>query len=210
MAKLWLFLFNMKVRLDGKVIDSAKPQLILSNHLSYLDVPIILACYPSLFVTSVEVRETPVLGFFCALSQCIFVERRKKSQLPEEIAKLKQVFAQGFRLGLFPEGTSSNGSSVLAFRKSLLAAADQEISILPLCINYRSIDGVPISQKNRDTVCWYGTMDFLPHFIKLLQTKEICVDLMHAEMLQTEPGVDRKQIADQAYAAITNLHLCTT
>lgn len=212
-AKLWVFIFNIHIECKASVrnVQEKETFLILSNHLSYMDIPIIFSHFPCLFVTSVEVKQTPFLGHFCRAAACFFVERRKRAQIKDEVAKLRQVLTSGISLGLFPEGTSTNGASVLPFRKSLLeSVVGTEIKLLPLCLNYKRIDGVPLSKLNRDRVCWYGDMAFLPHFLGLLASKRIDVELACAPAFYTQEGMDRKVITEKAYSAIAALHACTS
>jgi 1-acyl-sn-glycerol-3-phosphate acyltransferase len=207
LARLWNYVLNIHIdtRLNG--INPAHRYLILANHLSYLDIPIILENIPSLFVTSVEIRDTPGLGLFCRLSACLFVERRRKAQLPADVAMIKQALADGFNVGIFPEGTSSNGEHVLAFRKSLIqAAVGSDVQILPLSIRYERIDGRPVAKQNRDTVCWYGDMSFLPHFTRVLMSQRIDVSLRSGEQFSASLDLDRKALADRAYSEISGLY----
>ena len=98
--------------------------MCVSNHLGYLDVLVLSARQPTVFVTSKEIEATPVLGDICAMAGCCFVERRSRRAAAGDRDMLSHVLRH-HSLHLFPEGTSSNGESVLPFRSSLLAAAEQ-------------------------------------------------------------------------------------
>ncbi len=102
------------------------------------------------------------------------MERRHKLKLGSEIGELSRALDWGINVCVFPEATSTNGESVLPFKKPLFqASVIAEVPILPITINYDSIDGKNVTTENRDTVCWYGDMDFLPHLWNLCGKKKI-------------------------------------
>lgn len=94
------------------------------------------------------------------------MERRNPKLIKLEIAKMSELIEQGFNIVLFPpEGTSTNGSKVLPFRSSLLASVSKSggVEVVPACIKYETINNEKFSEKNCDSVCWYGDMSFAPH-----------------------------------------------
>ncbi len=142
--------------------------LLAGNHLSYLDVLVISSQVPGCFVTSVEIKETPGLGQICQVAGCLFVERRNKHNITLEIKEICEGLSSGLNVIIFPEATSTNGEQVLRFRKPLfLAAVLSERPCLPVALSYRAIQNDPVTVENRDLICWYGDMDFLPHLWKL-------------------------------------------
>ncbi len=153
---------------------SKKNYYIVSNHLSYLDVLILNSRLPSCFVTSQEIRETPGLGLISLLAGCVFVERRNKLKIRNEVSEITQVLKNGLNVFVFPEATSTNGERVLPFKKSLFQASiNGETSILPVTLNYLSIDNAPVNLSNRDSLFWYGDMEFLSHLLNVCENKNI-------------------------------------
>jgi len=158
--------------------------LMVSNHLSYLDILILTSCVPSSFVTSVETQTNPLLGPICKAGGSLFVERRKKFTLKKEIEMIKDVLMDGIRVCIFPEATSSNGEQVLPFKKALLESALRaEKTILPVCIQYKKINNQKITNENRDSVYYYGNMSFLPHMLRLVKVRSLEVNLCILEPL---------------------------
>lgn len=156
--------------------------LIVSNHLSYLDILIIAAKIPTAFVTSTDIKNTPFLGQIVTLAGCLFVNRKNKENIKNEIKELREALNYGINVVVFPEATSTNGDEVLRFRHPLFEASIATSSpILPLTINYKRISKVPVNLNNRDIVCWYGDMGFFSHFLKVLEQKEILVELNISE-----------------------------
>lgn len=183
--------------------------LIVSNHLSYLDVIILASGIPTAFVTSKEIKETPFLGEIVKLAGCLFVDRKNRCNLRGEISELREGLLNGLNVTVFPEATSTNGDEVLRFRRPLFEAArESQKAILPLTINYRSISQESVSASNRDIVCWYGTMDFFPHFLKLLEQSEVSVEVSVGRAIPSstdalELAIKSHQVVSHSY---TSLH----
>jgi len=150
--------------------------LIVANHLSYIDILILSRLFPCCFVTSMEIRQTPFLGHITALAGCVFVERRTRRFLTRETREISTALKSGLNVIVFPEGTSSNGDTVLRFRQPLLqASVDSGKDILPVCIAYEAINHIRITPQNRDRVFWYGDMTFFKHFANLSHIRHIQV-----------------------------------
>ncbi len=182
--------------------------LVLSNHMSYLDVICLSSVYSGFFITSVEIRETPVLGLICDLCGCLFTERRAslrtRERMDHEISEIEAVLKDGFSLTLFPEGTSSNGEKLLPFKTSLLEGAFRtKSSVRPVVLKYEEIKGKKFSPENRDVVCWYGKMGFTSHFLKLCDSQKIKATLYPLEILDPKNFLDRKQLGAQAHIAMS-------
>ncbi len=172
---------------------------IVSNHLSYLDILILSSNLPSVFVTSREVENTFLLGTACRFGGSIFVDRRDRNRISEDSQQLRRVMGEGFNLVVYPEGTTSDGASVGQLKSSLFSAPIASgTPILPLCIKYKTINGEPFSDKNRDTVCWYGDMSFAPHFVGLSQIRRAEVELVFLQPIEVTPESDRRQVARRA------------
>lgn len=198
-SKICLKLLNIKVNRQGAGGEVTQ-RLIVANHLSYLDVLVLFSHYPSLFVTSVEIRETPILGRICRLAGCFFVERRKEkrndSTKNDELHLMKVKLTQGNNIFLFPEGTSSDGSQVLPFKNTFFQLAiDTETQVRPICIKYTG--------PNAHVSPWYGDMTFLDHLIKVCCQKEIQVELI---VLPEITGDDRMQLASETHKVISEAY----
>ena len=72
----------------GEALSVDQPHLIVSNHLSYLDILVIASKLPTAFVTSREIEKTPFLGPLCRIGGCLFVERRSREFLNQEIGEI--------------------------------------------------------------------------------------------------------------------------
>lgn len=192
---------GLAVSVEGRKPTGA--HMVVANHVSYLDAVVLAAHLPGCFVTSVEVQQTPGLGLICELGGCLFVERRRKDTLYGEMRQAAEALRQGVNLIVFPEATSTDGSAVRAFKPGLFRAAlAAERPILPAAVSYVSIDGEPVSRRNRDTVMWYGDMTFLPHLWALAGKRKVVVRVALRETLSEAPGAGARELAHLSRASI--------
>lgn len=199
---LALKIFNIKVTYKN-MPDKNKSYLIVANHQGYLDIFYMVCAIPSLFVTSVEMRETPGLGLVTEMGGCLYVERRSRENILKEIKEIENVLAQGFNVVIYPEGTSTNGEKILPFKKSLLTACTSvEANILPVVMNYKKINGEPMSKKYTDWVCWYGDMTFIESIWKATQMESCEVEIEFLEEVHVSVDSDRRKIAALAQSQI--------
>src|SRR5688572_24588781 len=122
MHRLFLRLFRVRVIVQGTPPVHA-PLLVLANHVSWLDIPVLGSLRPMSFVAKSEVATWPVVGLFARLQRCVFIERARKSHTTHVNAEVARRLAGGDVIVLFPEGTTSDGNRMLPFRTSLVGAA---------------------------------------------------------------------------------------
>lgn len=195
--------FGLKVIVNNpeklQVLDSEN-HLIVSNHVSYTDILIMASCHPFVFITSTDMAASPFLGDITRLGGSLFTNRKKFTSLPDEINIFSSALKQGFNLVLFPEGTSTNGETIKDFRKSLFQTSiNAQKPLLPICIKYKTLDGKLIeTQDQRDIVCWYGDMSFLPHFAKLLK-HQVEIDITVLDPIPFDPAVNRQHLCETVH-----------
>ena len=161
--------------------DIPKSGLLISNHLSYLDVLAISAVTPAVFVSKAEVRRWPLFGWFAAIAGTVFVERERRTHVGEVNREIETALAAGALVVIFAEGTSTNGETILPFRTSLLepaARGGHEISVGWL--HYELADG-----DARNEVCYWGDHSFFPHLLNLLGRKTVRATLRFAKFQRT-------------------------
>ncbi|NUM88063.1 MAG: 1-acyl-sn-glycerol-3-phosphate acyltransferase [Bdellovibrionales bacterium] len=177
--------------------------MILSNHMSWLDGLLMSSLAPTCFVTSHEMRETPVLGLITELAGCLYVERRSKDNIHREIHEITEALRDGFHVTIFPEATSTDGSSVRPFKRPLLTAAcDAGRDVLPMVIQYEEIDGSPVTSRNRDLLCWYGSMSFAPHYWAVMGCRKIRIRVKILPEISVNGNSTRDTIVETAEAAV--------
>ena len=186
------------------LFSNGKRYFMVCNHMSYMDILFLSAGEPAVFVTSIEMKETPFLGECSAFGGSYFVERRDRSRIPQEIKDLAQLLQDGFNVFVFPEATSHDGLSLLPFKKAMFTAAIAAgADVLPVCLRYEEVNGEPFSKKNNNFLCWYGKMPFVPHFLKMISLKSAKVTVEYLEPISAKEFPDRAQLSDRAYQQIS-------
>jgi 1-acyl-sn-glycerol-3-phosphate acyltransferase len=175
--------------------------MIVSNHLSYLDILAYSAVAPCVFVAKQEVAGWPILGLFARMAGTIFVDRKRRMEAGETNLAIANALRQGAVIVLFPEGTSSAGHSVLPFHSSLFESPAQlNSTISPASIQYELSDG-SVSEE----VCYWGEMTLAPHLLKLLRKPTVRTRIAFGQL---DPGLrpcSRKQIAGILHHAVLRL-----
>lgn len=193
-------LLGVELTVRGK--PPTTPTLLVSNHLSYLDVPIYAGLTGNAFVSKSEVAAWPVIGWLARSMGTLFLDRSRKREIPDVIEKIRASFREGQGIVIFPEGTSTDGSEVLPFYPSLLApAAAVRQPVAYSSIHYRTPPGSPPASRS---VCWWGDMEFLGHFLALLRLPAVeCTVSFGSESLEDS---DRKRLAERLHRAVRELH----
>jgi 1-acyl-sn-glycerol-3-phosphate acyltransferase len=192
-------LLGVRVRVIGTRAVAPK-LLIVANHVSWLDISVLVALAPVVFVAKHEVAAWPLFGLLAKLNRSVFVARERRSKTAEVNREIAVRLAEGDPVVLFAEGTSSDGNRVLPFRSSLIAPAQaahgaDALAVQPLSIAYVGLDGVPMGRQHRPRVAWYGAMDLLPHLAEVIRRGAIDVVVTWGEPMQIEPAGDRKAVA---------------
>ena len=200
-CKILCWVLGVKSDIDKK--NHEYPCLIVSNHLSYLDILIISSNYNCSFVGSVDqVKQDLFFGYIAKISGCIFVDRKDKRKIKSEMINISEKLEK-VSVCIFPEATTSNGENVLKFNSSFFQVClNNQKNINLLTLNYKAIDNKAISNENRDYVFYYGKHIFLEHFLKFLKLKKIKVDI--TDRLISSNISDRKELADLSYKIIKN------
>jgi 1-acyl-sn-glycerol-3-phosphate acyltransferase len=191
-----LRLLRFEVRVSGP--PPRAPYLLVSNHLSYLDVIVLASRLPARFVAKKEVRSWPLLGPMCKGFGTIFIDRSDRRDIPRVLAEIERSLARGEGVILFPEGTSWSGDDVLPFRSPLLALpARKSLPVHVAALRYRTPEGEPSA---RDAVCWWGETPLFSHLLGLFRLSRVEAFLDFA----AEPVVDgdRKRLAERLREAV--------
>jgi len=196
-ARRTLRVFVDRVEILGPLPTSG---LLVSNHLSYVDISLLGSLTPVVFVSKAEVKRWPVFGWFAVLSGTVFVRRERRSEVSQIAIQIRDLLKDGHLVVLFPEGTSSGGETVLPFKSSLLEpVVGQTHDVHAGCLSYSLANGV----VSKD-VCYWGDMTLAPHIVKLLGKPFVQARVSFADI--REPATDRKELAKQLHAVVSSLH----
>ncbi|MGE5369322.1 MAG: lysophospholipid acyltransferase family protein [Chloroflexota bacterium] len=178
-------------------LPAAAPRFVVSNHVSWTDIIALASVAPLVFLAKSEVASWPVLGFLARLQGTVFVPRGSRKDIARVNAQLCDALRDGRDLVVFPEGTSSDGTDVLAFRPAHFEAlhySDGEVAVAPVAILYTD-RAQPID------VGWYGDMTFMPHLWSLMKRGGVLCRIAFGEAI-TAQGKDRKSLAAEAEAQV--------
>jgi 1-acyl-sn-glycerol-3-phosphate acyltransferase len=180
---------------------------MVCNHMSYIDILVLSSIRPAVFVTSVEMENTFFLGDMAKWGGSFFVNRINRRKMKEEVKALEELLEKGFNVFIFPEGTSTNGQELLPFKKSLFRVPFQTgAPILPICLKYKSIDGKAFSEENCDRVCWYDDMTFAPHFLQLMDLKDMQAEVTYLDPLDPKDFESHGDLSAAAQKAIAQCY----
>ena len=197
-------LLGIRVHVHGAVVRE-HPVLLVSNHSSWLDIPVLSAVAPVSFVAKSEVSGWPGVSVLAKLQQTVFVDRTRRARVGTTAGEISDRLQAGDTIVLFAEGTSTDGNRVLPFRSSLFAPVAQmerkdtadgsRAMIQPVSIAYTRLHGVPLGRAQRHLTGWYGDMDLAPHAWDILRAGpiDVCVSVGPPVPLGNE--VDRKALA---------------
>ena len=152
-------------------VESLVPEtgLIVSNHLSYLDILVFSAITRCVFVSKREVKAWLGVGWAASLAGTVFIDRTRRSETHAVLPEMQAALSRGVPVVLFPEGTTSDGSTVLHFHSSLFQPAlDLNAEITAAAVQYSFPQGEP--EKD---ACYWGEMTLLPHLLKLMTKSSV-------------------------------------
>jgi len=175
---------------------------VISNHLSYLDILVFAAAHPFIMVAKSEVRHWPGIGWLTRKAGTVYVVRGGG---PATYPAVNRSMAEAYRSGLpvlfFPEGTTTDGSEVLPFRRGLFhSVLNEEVELQAAALHYTSCDP---SVSVANDVCWWGDALLLPHIWRLAKSSGIRASLRFGPVVsEREDRFVLSQSARQEIAAM--------
>ncbi len=200
-------LLGIRVHLSGAPIAPG-PVLLVSNHISWLDIPVLGSIAPLSFVAKNEVATWPFISALAKLQRTVFVDRTRRTSVADTRAQILERLVAKERVILFAEGTSSDGNQVLPFKSSLFAAIEPSEtngdghSLQTIAIVYTRVHGLPMNRQQRPAVAWYGDMDMLSHAWGVLKAGPLDVQVRLGEPVAMSAVGDRKKLAVHAFERV--------
>lgn len=185
------------VRTDAVVdIPPSGAALIVSNHISWLDIFVLNALTHTHFVCKDEVRAWPVIGWLVEHTGTVFIERGSRSAAARTAQTINARLARGEQVALFPEGTTTDGTRILPFRAALFQPAiDSAVPVMPVALRYVDADGQPSFAPAYD-----GDITFWQCLRAIVQAPAVHARVEFLPPLS--PDIDRRALASCAEAAI--------
>jgi 1-acyl-sn-glycerol-3-phosphate acyltransferase len=196
-------LLGIRLRVEGQ-LAAGRPVLLVSNHTSWLDIPVLSAVAPVSFVAKREVGSWPFVSALARLQRTVFVDRDRRQAAGQSANEIAERLRQGDTVVLFAEGTSSDGNRVLPFLTSLFGAAKPppgavapptETAVQTLALVYTRLHGVPLGFADRPHVGWYGDMEMTSHAWALLQAGPLDCAVRIGPPIPLSDFADRKALA---------------
>jgi len=189
-----LAILHVRVRRRGR--PAAEARMLVANHVSWLDISVIVADVETRFVSKAEVRDWPLAGQLATAAGTFYL-RRGAGGTRHLIHALTEHLQRG-RVTVFPEGTTTDGHTVLRFQPRLFAAAIAAgCAVQPVALRYGRAAG------GEDIAPFVGEQTLTDHLWRLLQERELEVELIYCPPIQPRPGQDRASLAAAAQAAVS-------
>ncbi|MBI2717988.1 MAG: 1-acyl-sn-glycerol-3-phosphate acyltransferase [Rhizobiales bacterium] len=193
--RLVLKILGVRLKIVGAPLADG-PALLASNHVSWLDIPVLSAVAPISFIAKREVNGWPFFGSLARLQRTVFVDRNRRHATGNSRDEMHERFKAGDLLVLFPEGTSSDGIHVLPFKSAFFGAAEYpDVLVQPVTIAYTGHRGLPMTRRLLPFYAWYGGMELAPHLWAALAQGPIEVTVHCHQPLSLGGELTRKQLA---------------
>jgi 1-acyl-sn-glycerol-3-phosphate acyltransferase len=195
-CRLMLRALGVRITVSGGPIRNLRGVLVVSGHVSWVDIFSIGAVMPGSFVAKAEMISWPGLGIAARLMKVIPIERSSLRRLPDVVGMVATRLSAGHTVVAFPEGTTWCGLAYGRFRPAMFqAAVDAGRPVQPLRLRYHHRDGTP------STVAAFVGDDSLIASIRRLVTARRTIVGVQVESLQL-PGTDRRDLAARCEAAV--------
>ena len=185
-----------RIRASG-VDPSGLGRLVLCNHVSWLDVFAVNAATPCRFVAKAEIGQWPMLGALVTRSGTLYLERGRRHAVAAMNHMVREHLQAGETIALFPEGTTTDGGSLLPFHSNLLApAVEIGAPVWPLALRYTE-NGV-----RSDTAAFIGDMGLLTSLARILIARRLTIRITALPAIEVTLHENRHAVARSARAAI--------
>jgi 1-acyl-sn-glycerol-3-phosphate acyltransferase len=179
--------------------DIPSSGLLVSNHISFIDVYAINAVVPSSFLAKHEVREWPLLGWLAGHSDNLFLKRGSRRAAQQAREQIAEHLHSGKHVAVFPEGTTSTGDGVLPFHSALFQAAiDAGTNITPIAIVYTGHDGA-----RSYTAAYVGDTSLLQCLWSTVRADGLAVSVKLLPA-HAASGMDRRHLSAHIHKAIAH------
>lgn len=190
-------ILGIRFRIHGHPV--AGGQVIVCNHVSWLDIPLVGAALCSRFVARSDIQHWPVAGWLASCTGVFYIRRGPGGSRPL-LEKLGPHLRRGGSVVIFPEGTTTDGRQVLPFHARLFQGAiDAGCPVQPLALRYGpTADG-------RQLAPFIGDDDLVSHILRLLKAPGLSAELHYGEPIHPGEAEDRQQLARRAEKAVRSM-----
>ena len=199
--KTILKVLGIKLKLLGEK-SNIRPLVLVGNHTSYLDIIILGSIMPISFIAKEEISNWFLFGFLAKMQNTIFIKRKNYKTL-ESLKNINKTLDANSVIVLFPEGTTNAGKKILNFKSSFfnLFENNNTLRLQNFSLCYTHINDMPIDNRTRPQISWYGDMDIISHLSNLLKFSCLNATIVFHPILSIK-GVDRKTISVASFKQV--------
>jgi 1-acyl-sn-glycerol-3-phosphate acyltransferase len=195
---LWILGVRMSIR-GTKLKMGDHGVMVVANHVSWLDIFLLSAIRPVRFVSKSEVRSWPIFGWLASLSGTLYVERSRRKDVSRVNNAMASALSQGDCLAFFPEGGTTDGREIKAFRASLFQPAiDAGIPLQPVALRYVQPDGSPDLAP-----AYYGDITLAATLKQIMGQRHTQAEVIFLPRV-ADHGHNRKALAHQCEQLISS------
>ena len=197
-SKWFVRISGMKIEIIGE--KPKPPFFLVSNHLSYTDIPTLRSIIESVFVAKGEIEGWFFAGLTVRDMGNIFIDRKNPRDIPRAGADILKTLDQGEGVIVFPEGTSTKGEEVFPFNSSFFEfAAKTDLPIHYASITYQVNDD---KKTAGETICWWDDTPFLVHIWRFFQLRDFKAIISFGRKTIVNPN--RKELAKELWQKVND------
>ena len=199
--KTILKVLGIKLKLLGEK-SNIRPLVLVGNHTSYLDIIILGSIMPISFIAKEEISNWFLFGFLAKMQNTIFIKRKNYKTL-ESLKNINKTLDTNSVIVLFPEGTTNAGKKILNFKSSFfnLFENNNTLRLQNFSLCYTHVNTMPIDNRVRPQISWYGDMNMISHLTNLLKLSCINVTVVMHPVFSTK-NLNRKEISKFSHVQI--------
>jgi 1-acyl-sn-glycerol-3-phosphate acyltransferase len=129
-------------RVERKGTPLRRDVVFVSNHVSWIDILALAGASGTAFVAKHELSQVPIIGWLCRLNRTVFVKRENRLGVAEQINALREALVDNWSVTIFPEGTTTDGQSLLPFKTSMLSVLEPPpmgVLVQPILLDYGAV-----------------------------------------------------------------------
>lgn len=207
---------GIRIRVSGN-IPTRRPLMLVSNHISWLDIPVLGSVMELSFIAKHEVNQLPGANIMARLQRTIFVVREEKRKAGKQAQEVTQRMLDGDAIVLFGEGTTHDGNRIGTFKSALLGAAQyalaeddiDEVLIQPVSIAYTKLHGMPMGRYARAKAAWYGDMTLGSHATNIISQGAWDVEVIFGDPILFDETSNRRLVAKEIQTQVRTNFLST-
>jgi 1-acyl-sn-glycerol-3-phosphate acyltransferase len=193
---------GVALRVEGELPRGGERAVMLAaNHVSWLDIFAVSAAWPTRFVAKSEIRDWPVAGWIAERAGTLFIRRERRRDAARMNDSVSAALQRRDCVGIFPEGTTSDGHALLKFHTSLFEAPIANgAHVHPVAIRYQHHDG-----RLAREVAYVGELSFMQSMKRVLAQRGVVAHVTFGPVVDCAAVRDRREAAQRTRAAIASL-----